>query len=367
MLSAPSFLFRIEVGNKPEGLSTLSGLEVASKLAFTLTGRAPSATLLTRGEQGQLDTDTGVQAAAKELLADPRAREYFGSFFKQWLGYEQLRGPKAPPAGWNNGLLLSMQEETDRFIDEFAWGRGANFLDAFTANHTYLRADLAEFYGLGAPASDGYVAIPAGHFRENSGLLSHAALLSQKRDGDRIAHRGAWVQRTFLCFDLQVPTALLDSVSDELAGLTFQQIVDRRNTDKACAGCHAQIDPIGVGLAAFDDIAHFDPKLDVKQFGIAPKLPGSGDFQSVGQLAQLLRQRSEIVNCMSAKAFLYTAGREPLAQDQCTVAQAAKQFGDSKQQFSLLLEGLVTRPDFRLRRAPPADATQMLSPTEKKP
>lgn len=353
MLSSASFLFRLEVGDASEGLSRLSGEELASRLSFTLIGRGPSRELLDLGANGGLDTPEGLANAARELLADPRSREFFDAFFRQWLGYEQLLTPKEPPPGWNDAVLLSMQEETDRFLSEYAWGDGMNFLDALTANHSYMRADLAEFYGLPAPAADGYVEFPEGHHRQASGLLTHASLISAKGDGDSIAHRGAWVQRTFLCINLQVPAALLDSLSDELSGLTYQQMLDRRNSDASCAGCHALIDPIGVGFAAFDKSGHFDPEVDIDQYGITPQLPGGTErFDSIGELAAQLRGRAEVASCLSQKLFLYTAGRQVAAADRCAVQQATQRFADDQYRFASVLEGLVMAPQFRMRRVP---------------
>lgn len=358
MLSSANFLFRVETGTDPTSeLSPLSGEQLASRLSFTLIGRGPSAELLDLGKSGALDTEQGLMRAAKDLLADDRAREYFDAFFQQWLGFEQLRRPKQPEAWWNDALMLSMQEETRRFLRDYAWTEGVSFRDALVANHSYMRADLAEFYGLPAPAENGLVEFPEGHDRAHSGLLTHAALLAQKRDGDRIAHRGSWIQNTFFCLDLSLPTQLLDSVSDELAGLTFPEIMEKRNTDGACAGCHALIDPIGVGLAAYDEAGQYMSDFDMYQYGIAPSLPQTKtEFATAGELAAMLRERASLAECITKKLFLYTGGREATAQDSCTVAQATAKFTGDQYRFASVLEGLVAAPQFRVRRAP-AEAT----------
>lgn len=357
LLSSANFLFRVEVGDKAltTELSTLSGEELASRLSFTLIGRGPSGELLDKGASGGLASPEALFDEAQKLLSDERAQEFYDAFFRQWLGFEQLRRPKQPETWWNDALMLSMQEETQRFLRDYAWGTGADFLDSFTANHSYMRADLAEFYGLPAPATNGYVEFPEDHDRAKSGLFTHAALLSAKRDGDRIAHRGAWIQSTFLCLDLQVPTALLDAVSDELAGLTFDQIFEKRNTDDACAGCHALIDPIGVGFAAYDEAGRFQADFDVSQFSVAPALPQANQpFSTAGELAKMLRERAEFAQCLTSKLFLYADGREPTTADSCAIAKATEQFVSDQHRFASLLEGLVTAPEFRLRRAPVA-------------
>jgi hypothetical protein len=361
MLSSANFLFRIETGAEPADneLSSLSGEQLASRLSFTLIGRGPNAQLLDLGKSGGLDTEQGLAHAAQELLKSDKSREYFDAFFQQWLGFEQLRAPKQPEGWWNDALMLSMQEETQRFLRDYAWTDGVSFRDVLIANHSYMRADLAEFYGLPNPAENGLVQFPDGHNRSNSGLLTQAALLGQKRDGDRIAHRGAWVQSTFMCRDLSLPTELLDSVSDELTGLTFPQIVEKRNTDDACAGCHALIDPIGVGLAAYDEAGRYMSDFDVYQYDIVPSLPPGGpEFATAGELASQLRDNEYLGQCMTRKVFLYTNGREATADDACAIAKGTEQFESDQYRFASILEGIVASPQFRVRRAPKADAVQ---------
>src|SRR5262249_43830387 len=122
LLSSPSFLFRVEVGNSPEGLATLSGPELASRLSFALLGRGPSAALLEQAASGALDTAAGLHDAAASMLSDPDAQSFFSAFFRQWLGFNTLRAPVKPPMGWSDSLMPLMQAETDAVVQDFAWG-----------------------------------------------------------------------------------------------------------------------------------------------------------------------------------------------------------------------------------------------------
>src|SRR5690606_29069749 len=112
LLSSPSFLYRVEIGDAGTDLTTLTGLELASRLSFALTGRTPSRDLMERARAGELDSTEGLQAIAAELLADERASEFFDAFFQQWLQFEKLRVPPEPPPGWDDALLGMMAEET---------------------------------------------------------------------------------------------------------------------------------------------------------------------------------------------------------------------------------------------------------------
>jgi len=352
LLTAPDFLYRAEVGATPEGLSKLSRSELAAKLSFAVWGRAPSAELLDQAEQGTLDTEKGLADAAERLLADPRAQGFYSGFFRQWLGYDAVRAPTSTVKGWNDALLPALQAETDAVVKDFAWG-GLNFLDALTANRTHVSKELATFYGFPAPAADGTVTIPSSHVRANTGLLTHGSLLGAKSDGDLIALRGDWLRETFLCQHMQVPASVADQLGELLVGLTRVQIVKERNSRGECKGCHAVIDPIGVGLAQFDRAGRYDETIDITEYGIAPALPDAPNppFSSVAELASKLRALPQVSACLTTRAFLYVNGREPTSSDRCTTQAAEQSFSAQASSFPSLLRGLLSAPSFRLRRS----------------
>ena len=354
MLTSPNFLYRVELGDSPEGLSNLTAREVASRLSFAVWGRAPGSDLLARADQGELDSAEGLRQVASEMLEDPKAQTFFTTFFREWLNYDEMRAPNEPPADWNESLMTSMQQETDSFLAEFAWTPGLNFLSALSANHTFVSADLAEFYGLPAPDQAGRVEIPAGHPRENTGLLTHASVLSAKSDGDSVALRGNWLRSTFLCEELYIDAAQLDAIGEELVGLTRMQIIEERNTRAQCAGCHAAIDPIGVGFEQFDDTGRFDASVDLATYPIAPAFPDAANpsFESIPELAQKLAAIPAVGACLGSRVFLYAHGRDPIKEDSCAIEQATTQFIDNQHSFKSLLLGLIESPAFRLRRAP---------------
>jgi len=354
-LSSSQFLYRIEVGNQPEGLSQLTPHELAAKLSFALWGRGPTLEQLDAAAAGALDTPDGLALAAADMLEDERAQLFFEQFFRQWLGYQTLKPPNAEEVE----VFADMQVETDRLLEEFAWGAGAagpnGLLGAFTANHTYVSAALSDYYGLPAPDANGQVTFPSGDPRENSGLLTHAALLSAKSDGDLIAIRGNWLLRTFLCEEIEIPPSLADTIGELLVGLDRVGIVEARNTRTECVNCHAVIDPIGIGFGAFDRTGVFDASEDPSIFGIQaalPPAPAPNTFTSVAGLSTLLASMPEVPVCLTERAYLYVNGRQPTRTDECGVSEVARDFSTAGHTFAGLLGALVDDPAFRLRRAP---------------
>jgi hypothetical protein len=356
LLSSASFLYRVEVGNAPEALSTLSSTELASRLSFALLGRSPSAALLDQATTGALDTPEGLRTAAQAMLADPEAQTFFAAFFRQWLGFNTLRPPVTPPSGWSDALLPDMQAETDALLSDHAWN-GQDLLDVLTAPYTKVSASLATFYGLPAPGADGRVDFSDADVRARSGILTHASLLGAKTDGDLIAMRGHWVRRTFLCEELTPDAAVTDAIETVTEGLTRTEIVNTRNELSQCAGCHASIDPIGIGFAKFDAAGRYDASLDLEGIAVMPALPDApapNGFASVGELAEKLKALPVIPACVADRAFIYVHGRMPGAADACTVAFVSQAFTGGGQTFPALVAGLVDAPGFRLRRPPTA-------------
>jgi hypothetical protein len=199
------------------------------------------------------------------------------------------------------------------------------------------------------------VTIPEGHPRAHTGLLTHAALISKKSDGDSIAQRGNWLRNTYLCRGLAVPPEIAATFGERLVGLTRTQIVRERNTDDTCRGCHAMIDPIGVGFEAFDDSGRYQEGVDITPFGITPALPDvqtNSEFTSIAELSSKLRALPEVAACVTERVFLFAHGREPSAQDRCYLERAANAFRESGHDFRALVRALVEAPELRLRRVP---------------
>jgi len=350
LLSSAQFLYRVEIGDQTAGLSQLTPHELAAKLSFALWGRGPSLAQLDAAAAGYLATPQGLATEARAMLEDERAQLFFEQFFRQWLGYQTLKPPNAAATA----VFADMQAETDRLLEEFAWGTGS-ILGALTANHTYVTPELAAYYGLPAPTGDGKVEFPSDDPRANSGLLTHAALISAKSDGDLIAMRGNWLLRTFLCQEIEIPAALADTIGELLVGLDRVGIVAARNTRTECVNCHAVIDPIGIGFGAFNRTGIFDETEDPSVFGIPaalPLAPAPNTFNSVAGLSTLLASMPGVPVCLTERAYLYVNGRQPTHVDECATQNVSADFDASGQTFPGLLTALVTDPAFRLRRAP---------------
>ena len=86
MLQSPNFLFHTEAG--PDGRSV--DYDIASRLSYFLWDTMPDQALFDAASKGELRTPAGREAAARRLLADPRARQALDEFFDEWLRFDRV-------------------------------------------------------------------------------------------------------------------------------------------------------------------------------------------------------------------------------------------------------------------------------------
>ena len=88
---SPAFLYRSELGERgDDGKYHLTPYEIATALAYTFWGTTPDAQLYADAASGALATPAGIEAAARRLVADPRARAQLGEFALQWVGGQNV-------------------------------------------------------------------------------------------------------------------------------------------------------------------------------------------------------------------------------------------------------------------------------------
>jgi hypothetical protein len=353
-LTSPNFVFRVEVGNNPAGISKLNDYELASRLAFALWGQGPTADLLDKAASGALANVEGLRKVAGDMLKDPRAKDNMTHFFEQWLATNLINTPVEKPKNWYTNIIADMQAETNTLLSDYVW-QNKNFLNVLTENTTYLTPSLADYYGVSRPSAAGQaITLPSSDPRAHTGILGHAANLFAKSDGDLLAKRGNWLRGTFLCKELHLPNGITDIINGKFAGFTAMEIITERNRDPSCERCHSQIDPIGLVFAPFDRSGRFDANVRMADYPIQPGLPDrpGASVANIQDLARELAQMPEVGQCLADRLFLYTRNHVPEQGDHCAVNKASDNFRSSGNQFTALLLALVEDASFRNRVAP---------------
>ena len=369
MLQSPSFLFRLEETSDPK----LKPYVTASWLSYTLWDSMPDATLFESAARGALSTPQGVETTARRMLADPRARRSLDEFVSQWMRFDRLltasKDRRRYP-NFNRETAAAMAEETRSFISDLVWN-DRDFMDVFTADYSFINADLAAIYGVPAPAREfDRVKFPAES--ERAGLLGQSlflALTAKPEDTSPTA-RGLFIREQFLCQHVSEPPPGVNTNLPEITEAKPQTNRERMRehvTNPSCSTCHNLIDPIGFGFEKFDAIGarrdkfkllffaadHEDdrrakPKtleLEMDTVGYVAGIPDS-KFSSPRELGAVLARSSQCQECLVKQYFRYTSGRMETRADRPLIRQVSEDFRNSQFRFKELIISMVRSREF---------------------
>jgi hypothetical protein len=265
-----------------------------------------------------------------------------------------------------------MTREARLFIGDLVWN-DRNFTDLFTANYSFVNADLAAIYGVPAPAGEfERVSFPAGS--ERAGVLGQSLFLAltAKPDDSSPTARGLFVREQFLCQHVPEPPPGVNTnlpPVTEARPQTNRERMAEHATNPSCATCHNLIDPIGFGLERFDAIGakrekftllfpgprvegrRAPPKslqLEIDPSGYVAGIADS-QFSSPAQLGAVLAKSPQCHECLVKQYFRYTSGRMETPADRPLIRKVLDEFRDSHFSFKQLIVSLV-----RLREFPDA-------------
>ena len=360
MLASPLFLYRSEIGEPDGDHVRLTGYEVAAALSYTLLGTTPDTALLQAATDGTLDGAEGVEAQARRLLDDPRARDRFGLFAVQWLGVEQIQTVDKNAMLFGDvdaPLRAAMLEETQRFVGHVAFQGSGSYAELLTADYSFIDDRLAALYDAEAPGSTELqqTTLPS----NRAGLLGHASILGSYAYSDQSSpvRRGLFVRRQILCQELPDPPPDAGGVPEVDPDATTRERFEQHSSDPACSGCHTFIDPVGFGFENFDAIGAWrdtDGGKPVDASGVARDIdgvdPADEEFEGIVELGALLANSNEAPRCLAQQYFRYAHGRLETADDACAVDQLAERFAEADHDLVELLVATLTSPELRYRQ-----------------
>jgi Protein of unknown function (DUF1588)/Protein of unknown function (DUF1592)/Protein of unknown function (DUF1595) len=326
-LQSPAFLYREEVGTLPQSTSapqdgpmlrTLTPFEIASSLAFFITGETPDAELQSAAVSGSL-TKPEARAAQTERLWDTEpARAQRQRFFQEYLAVKQLRllrkDKKAVP-DWSIGLKPPGQvlsDDLDRFLADVVAQGGS------------VEALLTQAGTLS-------LALPTTYRSEKvQGVLTHPGFLAAHggyEDSGPIG-RGVFVLSRLLCSTPPPPPpGIPRTPSEGPEGNTTRARFSAHSQDASCQGCHQAIDGAGFGFERYDGAGRYRTQengLPIDATGAIALLskassssPGAKkveqSYNGIFELSKLLAVSSEVSSCMGRYYLRFAFGGERAA------------------------------------------------------
>jgi hypothetical protein len=336
MLQSPYFLYRSELGTANGGTFTLTPYEVATELAYLLTGNTPDDTLLAAADSvaaGQLDTNAMIDQQADRLLAaDPGKASAVMGFMDGWLGLNRLYTMAKDDTVFmlSKALRDDMAGESQHLIAE-AFNDGGSIGSLLTADHTFLNAELAKFYGLDASGlGTDFKSVPLGPSSgRDPGLLATGTILNgyARPDASSPTQRGHLVRSRMLCQDVPAPEAAIDTMLKPASQVeTTRQHFETEHAVGSCKGCHGLMDWVGFGFEQYDGFGRYrttenglplDPSVTVYADPQGNDVSLEG-LSGPGSLSEYLAGSDDVQRCMQRYWTYYAYGSNTWAQDGCT-------------------------------------------------
>jgi hypothetical protein len=144
----------------------------------------------------------------------------------------------------------------------------------------------------------------------------------------------------------------LDGEGRQLKG-TLRQRLEQHRESKACASCHAPLDPIGFGLENFDAIGQWREKDKDQPIDSSSAFVNGPKFTGAIELIDLLAKtrQKDFYRSVTEAALTFALGRGVEPYDQPAVAQIVRDLQTHDGKFSSLILGVIDSVPFQMRRA----------------
>ena len=345
VLQSPRFLYRFEYGESGKAGNEavqLDDYELASRLSYFLWNTAPDEKLLKAAKNGELSTEKQIEKHARRMVQDKRARNALNRALLAMIGLRNFENDGKHAGSIDKSLRKAMKEETLSFIDHVLWEGDGRLKTLLTANYSYLNSETAKLYGVQGPGGDGNMKVSLEDKKMRGGLLTQPALLARHGYGEKIVHRGLFVQETFLCNGPPDPPDKFVDPPQRQEGESDRSLSQKRMQHKQCGPCHQQMDPVGLAFNQFDKRGRYvETDKHDNQLSSKGKLVGTensdGDVNGPRELSKRIAGSKEARKCFSKQWLTRAIARVPQREETCAVrtinSALDKSNGDLKEMF----------------------------------
>jgi hypothetical protein len=267
-------------------------------------------------------------------------------------------------ASFDEPLRAAFVQEELMYFNQFLTGT-LPMTKFFTTQTNFVNTRLAQHYGFPAvPATAGFQMVTNGS-PSRVGFMGLGSFLTFTSYSYRTAPtlRGKWVLLNLLCQVIPSPPAnvpVLDPNAQPTDTSVQSEDVRARLTahraNPTCAGCHALLDPIGLGLENFDAIGAYRTKYSATSatnIDSSGMLPTGETFSSLSQLATILSMGThgqQAIDCASHKMMTYALSRSLVDSDNPYLNQVRTAWAGQGYGLKDLMKDIVQNDTFKFRR-----------------
>lgn len=378
ILASPRFLYLLEAQREqPDQRRTLSGAELARRLAYAFWSDLPDEALGARAASGELLQDGPLRDEVRRMLLDPRSRAFREAFTRQWLHLDKLASLSVPIETFplfDEHLREEVAAESVAFFSEIL-DRDLGLTTFIASDFAMLNQRLAHLYGIPGVVGPQLrrVPLPAGSHR--GGVLTQASVLMVTGNGMVTSPvlRGVLILERFLGEPPGAPppnVPALDritTVGEDGLPFTARQRLALHREVVSCARCHDRIDPLGLAFEHYDAMGRWleqqpllvpttgadgkvTQKLVLRGIVASGAFPDGVTFDGPDELRRrLLERKDRFLTCFVENLMIYVLGRELQGSDRPIVAGILARSAAKGHGLRSVLEELVLSEAFRTK------------------
>ncbi|CAA6813118.1 MAG: Unknown protein [uncultured Sulfurovum sp.] len=374
MLVSPKFLYRSEMGNETNitDVYALTSYEIATALAYSISGTTPDDILLGLADNGALfDANTRFTQAVR-LSALETGKDKLDDFIGRWLLEDNIyslfdKNPEKFP-GYNNEVRTA---QSNQIVQYFRMVMESNehsrYKDLFVNEYMMSNEVISNYYGEGMSNSESFEKVPATSKRY--GVLTLGAIASKYANSEE-SHpfkRGNFVLARLMCHPLGLPgnggdvPAIIDHAGENQRDRYAQHV-----NDPSCATCHNVMDPIGFTWENYDGSGryrtseyHSEEHGGPKVIDTSVTLKGLLTFdEAETHSATSIRDVSEIIaesdrgpECMALQYYRYISGDSHAEiENSLVLKKIVSDFREEEYDLQSLFINMVKLQSFVTRR-----------------
>ncbi len=359
-LMSPQFLYRWEVtpqtAIKEGALVRYNSYEIASRLSYLIWASMPDDAAFTLADQNKLSTPDQIEAEARRMLKDPRAKDAIADFFSQWLEVSDLHSvPKDMNKypDYSADLADSMVAESAAFAADAVLAGDGKLSTIFTSKKGFVDTALAKLYGVSGVTATSPTATdlnPA----ERGGILTQASFLTQHASADESnpTRRGKMLTERVICVEIALPPDDVPDPKPPAPNLSVRDRFSEHSKNPCATACHSIMDPLGFAFENYNGIGAYQTQDGGKAVDASGTIELDGvskPFKNAIELGRLLGDSPQVAGCLTRQFLRYALRRKEGAGDQASLAAIEETFAKQSSNLRELIVALTKTRAFTHR------------------